>query len=117
MLELQSGPGHQLGVGAHGRPERGVVYLLLEIRHNRVAVGFGVDFVPQLDEQGHVLIGAKACIQAKLGFDRFGVGGIVLLKVHQTLAQVSQLALLLAQLHRGLVPSALGLLAGRRSTV
>ncbi len=86
MLELQRGPGHQLGVGTHARPGSGLVYLPREIRHDLVAVGFGVDFVPHLDEQRHVLIGAEACIQAELCLDRVGVGGIVLLKAQQTLA-------------------------------
>ncbi len=85
MLKLQSGPGHQFGVGAHSRPDSSVVYLLLERRHDLVAVGFGVEVVAHLDEQSHVLIGAEARIQAELCFDWFRVGSIVLLKAEQTL--------------------------------
>ncbi len=116
MFELQSGPGHQFGVGAHARPGSGVVYLLLEIGHGLVAVGFGIEIVAHLDEQSHVLIRAETCIQAELCFNRFGVGGIVLLKTQQTLVEDSELGLLLAPLGRGLVQAELGLLAGRRST-
>src|ERR1700680_4069671 len=98
MLELQSRPGNQFSIGTHSRPSSGVVYPLLESSHDRVTVGFGVKVVAHLDEQRHVLIGAEACIQAELGFDRFRVSGIVLLKAAQTPVQESQLALLVAPL-------------------
>jgi hypothetical protein len=52
-------------------------------------MGFGVEIVPHLDEERHVLIRAEARIQAELCFDRFRVGGIVLLKTKQTLVQDS----------------------------
>ncbi len=116
VREVQSGPGNQFGVGAHGRPSSGVVYLPFESSHDLVAMGFGVEFISHLDEQCHVLIRAEACIQAQLYFDRFRVGGIVRILAEQTLVQGSQLGLLVAPLGRGLVQPALGFLPGRRST-
>src|SRR5438477_12976636 len=103
MFELQRGPGNELSISANWRPDRSIVYSPLESCHDRVAVGFGVELVAHLDEQSHVLICAEAGIQAELCLDRFRVGGIVLLKAEQTLGQVSQLALLVAQLRHGLV--------------
>jgi hypothetical protein len=78
-----------------------------------VAVGFGVQVVAHFDEQGDVLIGAEASIQAHLRFNRFGVGGIVLLKPKQTLLQEGEFGLLVAQLRRCLGQTALDLLAER----
>ena len=85
MLELQRGSGHQFGVSTHSHPGSAVVSLLLEIRHDLVAVGFGVQVVAHLDQESHVLIGAETRIQAELCFDRFRVGGILLLKTQQAI--------------------------------
>jgi hypothetical protein len=57
-----------------------VIHLLAEIGHHPVAVEFGVEFITHLDQQRHVLVTAKTGVQAELGCNRFGVGGIVLLK-------------------------------------
>src|SRR6266700_6997210 len=81
----------------------------LAIRRDLVAVGLGIQVVAHLDEESHVLIGAETRIQAELCFDRFRVGGILLLKTKQALVQGSELGLLVAVLGHGLVQPALGL--------
>jgi hypothetical protein len=59
-----------------------------------------------LDQQGEVLVGGKTGIQAELGIDWFGVGGIVLFKASQTLLQGAQFSLLPSPMRCGFVKAA-----------
>lgn len=68
-----------------------------------VAVRFGIDFVAEFDQQCHVLIGAKASIQAKVGLHRIGVGGVLLLEPFQAQIQAVQLGQLLLVMSVGLL--------------
>ena len=89
-FELRSAPGDQFGIRSHPHPGSLIVHLLPQIGYHPVAVRFGVNLIAHLDQQRHVLVTAKTGIQAKLGCDRFGIGGIVLFKARQALPKQVQ---------------------------
>ena len=85
--KLQIVPGDQFGIRPYPCPGGLLAGQFLEKGHHVLVVRFGVHLVAILDEEHHVFIGAKACIQAKIGFHGVTISGIVLLEPFQALIQ------------------------------
>ena len=79
------GPGHHLGIVADDRPCSGRYQAIAA--GVAVLMGLGIDVIAQFNQQGDIVTGAKACIQAEDRLHRCTVGGVVVGEACQALLE------------------------------
>ena len=87
VLQLHIFPGQHFRIVAHAHPGSVGRHTFLEHLHDFVVVQFHIHFVAHFNQQGDVIVGAEASVNAETGFNRLRIISILLFELLQSLAQ------------------------------